>query len=411
MLPADLRACFPALQDHPGRPRKRPLIYFNNACLTLCARPALDAMQAYYEDFISCPGRSIEDIVDVAASKDLARRRAAVQKFIGAASPREIVFVRNTTEAINLVANDFPFEPGDLVVTTDLEHNSNLIPWQTLHNRKVVKHRIAATRPDTTFDLDGFAELLEGRRVRLVSVLHRSNLSGVAFPVADIVELARRAGAAVLLDAAQSAAHDDLNVQDLDVDFAAFSFHKMFGPTGVGALYAKQEWLERLDPLLLGGGATRDATYAHLDLSDPPDKFEAGLQNYAGAAGAAAAVEFIDSVGKAAIREHVAALNARATEAVLALPDATLIGPPDPAARGSILNFIVKGVRGLDLTRILYENRGVVMRYGRHCVHAWYNGRGAPESLRVSFGPYNTEAEVDIFVDALADVLRYFRKR
>ncbi len=406
----DIRAQIPALDPRRGRERKQPLIYFNNACLTLCCAPALDAMQAYHEDFISCPGRSVEDIVDVAASKELAQCRVAVQEFINAASPREIVFLRNTTEAINTVARGMAFEQGDIVVTSDLEHNSNLIPWQNLHNDKVIKHRVLPTKPDTTFDLDGFRDLVSGRQVRLVSVLHRSNLSGVAFPIADICEIAHGAGARVLLDAAQSAAHDDLDVQALGVDFAAFSFHKMFGPTGVGALYGREECLAELEPLLRGGGNTRDATYALVDPAEPPDKFEAGLQDYGGIAGAAAAVQFIEGIGKAAIREHVARLNALTTEAVQRIPKVSLLGPAAPDQRGSIVNFIAGGIRGLDLTRVLYENRGVVLRYGRHCVHAWYNGRALPESIRVSFAPYNTEQEVTTFVSALADVLKYFRK-
>ena len=405
MDPTDIRAQFPALNPSRGK----PLIYLNSACLTLCAAPVLEAMQRYYEEFISCPGRSTEDIVDVLASRQYAECRARVQRFIHASSPDEIIFVRNTTEAINLVARGFPFKPGDIVVTSDLEHNSNLVPWQTLHGQGVVKHRVLPTLPDTTFDLDGFRDLIRGRQVRLVSVLHRSNLSGVAFPVADVCEIAHEAGARVMLDAAQSAAHDELDVGRLGVDFAAFSFHKMFGPTGVGALYVKQELLDELAPLLLGGGSTFDTTYAVATLADPPSKFEAGLQDYAGIVGAAAAVEFIDRVGKGAIREHALQLNTLATERVVGLPGVALLGPADPAQRGSIVDFVVKGIRGLDLTRVLYDNCRVVMRYGRHCVHAWYNSRNLPESIRASFGPYNTEEEVRLFVDALRDVLKHFR--
>ena len=405
MNPAEVRALFPALDPSRGR----PLVYLNSACLTLCAAPVLEAMNAYYERFISCPGRSVEDIVDVAASRDYAECRRAVQEFINARSPNEIVFVRNATEAINMVARGFPFKEGDIVVTSDLEHNSNLVPWQTLHNQKVIKHRVIPTRPDTTFDLDGFRDLVSGRQVRLVSVLHRSNLTGVAFPLADICAIAHEAGAHVLLDAAQSAAHDDLDVTSPDVDFAAFSFHKMFGPTGVGVLYGREELLGDMEPLLRGGGSTLDATYALADLGVPPGRFEAGLQDYAGITGAAAAVAFIDKLGKPAIRKHARELNALATERVAAMPQVVLLGPRDPARRGGIVNFVAQGIRGLDLTRVLYENRGVVMRYGRHCVHAWFNSRNVPESLRVSFGPYNTEEEVEVFAEALADVLRYFR--
>ena len=405
MNPAEVRPLFPALDPSRGT----PLIYLNSACLTLCAAPVLEAMNAYYERFISCPGRSVEDIVDVAASVEYAECRRAVQKFVNAKSPNEIVFVRNTTEAINLVAQGLQFGHGDIVVTSDLEHNSNLVPWQALHNQKVIKHRVLPTRPDTTFDLDGFRELVSGRAVRLVSVLHRSNLTGVAFPVADICAIAHEAGAYVLLDAAQSAGHDDLDVARLGVDFAAFSFHKMFGPTGVGALYGREELLGDMAPLLRGGGSTLDATYALADLGVPPGKFEAGLQDYAGIAGAAAATAFVCRLGKPAIRQHALELNSLATERVLAMSDVALLGPADPAQRGGIVNFVAKGMRGLDLTRILYENRGVVMRYGRHCVHAWFNSRHVPESIRVSFGPYNTAEEIEVFAEALADVLHHFR--
>lgn len=400
-----IRADFPALAE---RVAGRPVTYLDNACMTLKPRAVIDAVVGYYTKASGCHGRS-DHTFGQRATELYDNARTGIRKFIGARHDREVVFTRNATESINVVARGIGLGPKDAVLCSDLEHNSNLVPWQVLKEDLGVRHLTVPTRADTSFDLDALARALQGGAVRLVSVLHTSNLTGVTFPVAEIVELAHRHGARVLVDAAQATLTHRLDVRRLDADFLALSVHKMLGPTGTGVLYIRDDLLEQVRPLVTGGETVLDTTYTGRDMAAAPDRFEAGLQDYAGVAGAGAAAGYVANLGVDAIRAHVAALNAEATRRLLALPGVRVLGPEDPALRGSILNFVAERIQAADLSRILNESSGIMVRAGRHCVHSWYNATLTPDSVRLSFGPYNTMAEVEFVIDTMGDVLRHFR--
>jgi cysteine desulfurase/selenocysteine lyase len=398
-----LRADFPALAQ---RIHDKPVVYLDNACMSLRPQVVLDAMTAYYTQFPGCHGR-VDHYFGTATTKAYRGARESVQGFLGARQPSEIRFTRNTTESINIIANVIGLQPGDAVVSSDLEHNSNLLPWLALRQRAGVEHRIVPTAPDTTFDLDAFRARLDGR-VKLVSVLHSSNLSGVTFPIADIVAEAHRVGALVLVDAAQGMLHGDLDVRALDVDFLAFSGHKVLGPTGTGVLYVKEELLKDLPCFLFGGETVQDSTYEGFTLGLPPDRYEAGLQDYAGAIGLGAALDYVREVGTRSIARQIARLNARATDALAKTRGVTILGPADAARRGGVLNLLVEGVDAGDVAYLLNKHANIMTRSGKHCVHSWYNARKVPNSLRASFSFYNTPEEVDFFVWTLRDIMRFF---
>lgn len=399
-----LREDFAALQQTI---RKKPLIYFDNACMTLKPRPVTDAILDYYNNFPGCHGRS-DHWFGSETSKKYADARKKIANFFNAAHPEEIIFVRNATEAINLLANTIPFEPGDVVVTSDIEHNSNLLPWQLLEKRKNIKRLIVSTNSDTTFDLDKYREQMASG-VKLVSMLYTSNLSGVTFPIEDIIQIAHENRAWVCVDAAQATLSRPIDVQELDVDFMVASIHKMWGPTGMGILYGKKDLLDKLPPFLAGGGMIEDITYGSAKLSPLPDKFEAGLQNYAGAIGAGAAVDYVRKVGQKNIRDHIQELNVYATDRLSEIRGVEFIGPLDARLRSGITNLWIRGIRVADVSKILNESENIMCRYGKHCLHSWYNSRKMPDSLRFSFSAYNTFEEIDIMVRTLHDILEFFR--
>ena len=396
-----IRGEFPTLQAKP------PPVYLDNACMTLKPACVLEAIQEYYTDYPGCHGRSSHRFGEQ-LTKRYNETRRRIARFINAPDSHRVIFTRNTTESINLVARGLPFEPGDVVLASDIEHNSNLLPWQRLAKDEGVQHVIVPTRPDTTFDMDAFERAMNDR-VRLVTILHVSNLSGVTFPIEPIVASAHRHGALVLVDAAQSMATKAIDLRECDADFLAFSMHKAMGPTGMGVLCGRERLLEQMTPLLTGGETIEDATYDSHVPAPPPDRFEAGLQNYAGVCGTNAALEFLSRLDSPALCEHIRSLNERATERLLKLPGVHLIGPEDPSLRSGILNFTVEGMDPHELAILLDQSAQVMVRSGYQCVHSWYHGRGLPESLRASFAFYNTLREVDWFLDTLSDVLRHFR--
>lgn len=400
-----IRGDFPILSR---RINDRSVVYFDNACMSLRPKAVVEAINGYYLEYSGCAGREAHHF-GATTTRAYASAREAVQQYIGARRSSEILFVRNTTEGINIVANILPFKPGDAVLCSDIEHNSNLLPWQILRQRKGVDHRIFHTAPDTTFDWDSFRRKLDGS-VKLVAIPHTSNLSGVTFPVKDIIREAHRVGALVLIDAAQGMLYRDIDVQELDADFLAFSGHKMLGPTGSGVLYAKEALLKTLPCFLVGGETVLDTTYTDFTLGDAPDRFEAGLQDYAGAIGLAAAISYLDSIGGKAIKKQVHELNSLATEELSKTKGIKLIGPRDPGQRTGILNFCVEGMAPSDVSYLLNQGANIMTRSGRHCVHSWYNARGLSGSIRASFSFYNTPEEVEFFVWTLRDIIRLYAK-
>ena len=394
----ELRKEFPAInQKLDGK----PLVYLDSACTTAICQAAIDAQLRYYTKFPGCVGRA-DHRFGLLATQAWTEARQDVAGFLNASSPREIVFTKNTTEAINLVANCFPFEKEDTVVITDSEHNSNTLPWCELQSKGRLRLSVARTKEDTTFDLNAFHSLLKRDKPRLVSVLHKSNLTGVEFPIKEIIRMAHEHGALVMLDAAQSPLTAKIDVQDWDCDFLAFSSHKALGPSGVGVLYAKLELLEQFCSFITGGG-----TVIWLAADDGPvpsrlpERLEAGLQNCPGVMGLAAALETIESMGQDNIREHVGLLNEYSTYRLLKIPGLSILGPEDPTKRGIVLSFKLDGLDAFEVARRLDEEANVMVRAGKHCVYNWFKTRGGDNVVRASFGPYTTQQECEIFCKAM----------
>lgn len=402
--PHAIRQDFPALDQ---RFAGKPPIYFDNACTTLRPRQVIDAITEYYRLYPSCHGRTMHRFGRLTTEKYAASRKRLGQ-FIGARKRHRLLFVRNVTEAINLVARGLNMKPGQVVVTGAAEHNSNLLPWQRLSRKGGVKRRIVPLKDDLTFDLAAFERALD-ECVRLVSLAYTSNLTGCTIPAREVIRRAHERGALVFLDAAQSTPHRPVNVDDLDVDFYAFSCHKMLGPSGFGVLCATMEALQQVEPLITGGETVTDTTYEDADYAPPPDRFEAGLQNYSGAVGAAAAADYLDAVGLAAIHEHEVALNRHLTEALETMDGVHLLGPRDPELRGGIVNFCVDGFDPQQLALLLDQTSNIMVRAGAHCVHSWFHASGTPHSIRASFYLYNTHDEVDVLIGDLKRLIAYYR--
>src|SRR3990172_2411317 len=318
--------------DFPALAKKwngKQLIYFDNACMTLKPGQVIDAMDRYYSDYPVCGGRSLYRMAKQVDEK-VAESREKIQKFLGAARPEEIIFTRNTTEGLNLVANCLEFKKGDIVLTTDREHNSNLIPWQVQSNKKGIKHIVVYSNQDNTFNIEDFKEILsKNKNVRLVSMVHTSNLDGYTLPAKDIIKIAHDNNVLVMLDGAQSAPHRPVDVRALDVDFFALSVHKMLGPSGMGVLFGKHHLLEELSPFIVGGDTVSDTTYEGAKFLPPPEKFEAGLQNYAGIIGSGAAVDYLKNVGLSNIEKYEEKINRIITDGIKNIPGLKIIGPQD----------------------------------------------------------------------------------
>lgn len=398
-----IREDFPALKQNIDG---KPPIYFDNACMTLRPRSMVEAMDKYYFKYPGCHRRAIHKFGKITTAQ-YQKARETVRGFINAKEANEIIFTRNTTESINLVANSFPFKEGDVVVTTDLEHNSNLIPWQILSKKKGITHKIFSLDKDLTFDLEKFKEVL-AQGVKLVSIFHTSHVTGCSLPIEQIIQLAHQHKALVFLDCAQSIGHKEINVQKLDVDFLAFSFHKILGPSGMGALYTKIRLLEDMTPFLVGGETVDDVDYNSFSLSKIPDRFESGLQNYAGAIGSGAAINYLKAIGMRNIQKQELKLNEFITEGILSLPRVNLLGPKSPRLRGGVINFYLEGMDSGELSIILDQTNNIMVRSGFHCSHPWYKKYNLPPTIRVSVYFYNTIEEAKIFTQTLKKIVKHF---
>jgi cysteine desulfurase / selenocysteine lyase len=395
-----VRADFPAL-----RPRKdrRPPTYLDSACMSLVPNAVLESMEAYYRDFPGCAGRSLHRF-----SEEVGRRyegaRSAFARFLGRSDPSGIVFLRNATEAINLVGQGLSWKTGDRVLVSDREHNSNLIVWQRLASERGIRIEILPLPDDGGFDAEALEERLK-KGVRLVSLFHTSNLDGHTLPIREITERAHAHGALVLFDGCQAAPHQKLELDRIGVDFYAISAHKMLGPTGTGVLAAATEPLSHLRPLLLGGETVEGSTLETHVLRPPPHRFEAGLQNYAGVIGAHAGLDYLSRIGFDAVQAQQFAVNARVTAAFEGEPRVHLLGPADPRVRSSIFSFTVDGVDPHDVAVFLDEGHDVMVRSGMHCVHSFYSRRGLPGNVRASFYFYNDRGDADRLIAGLRELL------
>jgi len=388
-----IREDFPILQKKLA---DKPIIYLDNACQSLRPRQVIDKINEYYNDFPACGDRSMHKLgkkVDEAV--DGARK--SLQGFFNAKSPDEIIFTKNATESINIVANALGLKEGDVVLTSDKEHNSNLIPWQLL-KEKGVRHDVVE------FDnVDALNDKLT-KDVKIVSMVHTSNMDGTSIDAKKMVKAAHDNGSLFMLDACQSAPHKPVDVKKLDVDFMACSGHKMLGPSGIGLLYGKQDALAKLKPFVVGGSTVSESTYTSCDLEKPPHLFEAGLQNYAGIIGFGAAADYLRKIGLDNISAHEIGLNQKITDALA--DSVELLGPKDPKLRGSIFSFNVPGMEMHNVAIMLDEAANVMVRSGAHCCHSWFNAHKMMGSVRASMYLYNTEEECDVFIQELQKIIK-----
>ncbi|MGD0056429.1 MAG: cysteine desulfurase [Methanomassiliicoccales archaeon] len=375
------------------------IVYFDNACQTFRPRQVIEASNDYYFDFPACGGRSIHRLAtQVSIRIDEAREKIA--RFIGCPNPNEIVFTKNCTEGLNLVAKGMKYKKGDVVLTTDMEHNSNHVPWIQLTKTVGIRRKYVKTPSTGVFNVEAFKEAM-AKEVRIVSLVHTNNVTGTTIPAKDVVEIAHDQGAVVMLDGAQAAPHMRIDMKKLEVDFYVFSMHKMLGPSGVGVLYAKEEIAKDIEPLITGGGGVSLAEYDSATYLPMPDRFEAGLMNYSGVIGSAAAVDYLSALGMDEIREHETALNSYVTKELKDIDLVKVLEPLDPRKRGSIFPFNVKGLGSHDVAMILDEVDKVMIRSGMHCTHPFFISRGIDGCARASFYVYNMISECERFVKAV----------
>lgn len=387
-----IRQDFPVVDEY---------IYFDSACLSLKPRSVIEAVQRYYTEFPVCEGKRSAHTLSTRLTKEIKKGRESVKDLLNASKTDEIAFTKNTTEAINTVARGLDFEKGEKVLTTDKEHNSNLVPWIKMREKRGIRYEQVFTDDEGQLDLDDLKEKMDDD-VKLVSMVHTSNLDGTTTPASEVADIVHENDAYFMLDGAQSVPHQPVDVRDIGVDFLAFSVHKMLGPTGVGVLYGRKELLEELDPLTYGGGGVKSTRYDEATLQDSPAKFEAGLQNFASLAAVKPAVDYVQDVGLENIEKHEIELNKIATEELKDLVN--IIGPEDPEKRSGIFNFQMDQLGCHEIT-LLMDEENILLRGGQQCVHSWYSFHGLEGGNRASFYLYNTEEEVRKFVEVIRSLL------
>ena len=403
--PERVRGDFPILER---RVHHRPLVYLDNAATTQKPAVVIEAEAEVYRRYNANVHRAIHTLGEEATAAYEAARRT-VAAFVGATDPRGLVFVRNATEALNLVAWAWGrrrLRAGDEVLLTPMEHHSNLVPWQLVAAETGARLRFMPLTDAGTLDLDAVrAQGLIGPRTRVVAFTQASNVLGTLTPAREICALARQAGAISIVDAAQSVPHLRVDVGDLGCDFLAFSGHKMYGPLGIGALWGRPALLEETEPFLGGGEMILHVDLERSTWNEIPYKFEAGTPNVAGAVGMAAACDYLSGLGMGAVERHEAELTAYALERLRAVPGLTVYGPDAP--RGALVAFNVEGLHPHDLAQFL-DQRGVAVRAGHHCAQPLMTHLGVVATTRASFGVYNTAAEVDALCTAILQAQEFF---
>lgn len=397
------RRDFPVLRETV---RGKPLVYLDNAATTQKPQVVIDAEADFYSHTNANVHRGVHALSQ-RATDQYEGAREKVRRFINAASTKEVVFVRGTTEAINLVAQSFGrphLGADDNVIISAIEHHSNIVPWQMVCAQTGAELRVVPVNDAGELDVDMFERLI-GPNTKMVAVTHLSNALGTIPPVARIIEMAHAHGVPVLLDGAQAIAHLGVDVRALDCDFYAFSGHKIFGPTGIGVLYGREALLEAMPPYQVGGDMIRTVTFGQTEYNVLPYKFEAGTPNIAGAIGLGAALDYVFGVGIDAIAAHEQDLLDHATALVSRIDGLKIVGTA--AQKASILSFTMDGVHPHDIGTIL-DHEGVAIRAGHHCAMPLMQRFGVPGTARASFSFYNTRAEVDAFVAALSKVQEMF---
>ncbi|MDR5682996.1 MAG: cysteine desulfurase [Armatimonadota bacterium] len=403
-LPADVRDDFPILYRKVDG---KPLVYLDSAATSQKPRVVLDALRAFYEEYNANVHRALYRIAERATlAYEEARQKVAA--FVGGRS-EELVFTRGTTEAINLVAYAYGrwgLREGDEILVTEMEHHSNLVPWQILAAERGARLRFVPVREDGTLDLDALEHLLTDR-TRIVALTHQSNVVGTINPVREIADRAHAVGAVVVVDGAQSVPHMPVDVASLGCDFLAFSGHKMCGPTGIGALWGRYDLLERMPPFHGGGEMIERVELQRSTYKDPPHKFEAGTPNIADAIALGVAVDYLRRIGREAIREHEKSLTRYALAQLQEVAGVRIYGPRDVERRGGAVAFTVEGVHPHDVAQVL-DSEGVCVRAGHHCAQPLHRRLGVQSTARASLYLYNTTDDLDVLVRGLERVKAFF---
>lgn len=396
-----IRAQFPVLNR---KVNGRPLVYLDNAATSQKPAAVIDALVKYYSQYNANIHRGIHTLAEEATAA-FESTRDAVQQFIHAALREEIIFTGGTTESINLVASAWGrqnISRGDEIILSVMEHHSNIVPWQILCEEKGAVLKIIPVNDDGELQLNEYKNLLN-TRTKLVAVAHVSNVLGTINPVKEIIDLAHRAGAGVLLDGAQSVIHMDIDVQELDCDFFAFSSHKIYGPTGVGVLYGKMALLESMPVYQGGGEMIKEVSFEKTTYNDPPYKYEAGTPNIADVIAFKPALEFIRQTGRDNIRRHEHELLTYATGQLEKIPGVRIFGRA--GEKSGVISFVIKNIHPQDIG-ILLDNQGIAVRTGHHCAQPLMKRFDIPGTVRASFAVYNTREEIDVLMEALRKAIK-----
>ncbi len=389
---------FPIMDNHSD------IIFLDNACTTLKPRPVIDSISNYYTELGSCALRSPHKL-GKETTKAVFKARKTIANFLGLSSPEEVIFTRGATDSINLLAQSYKFEQGDEVVVSSLEHNSNLLPWLGLSERSNLKVHIWDIDPEGRFDLNELESLLAKKEVKLLSLFSDSNIISVDLPIEQIVDIAHKYNVLVHIDASQSLLHREVNFSKFDIDFMSFSFHKLMGPTGIGVLALKKKNYERLTPVRLGGEAVVNVTEKSYILSDVPACFEPGVGSYSEILGAAAAIDYISSLGYKFIQDRDRELASLLYEGISSVKEINILGPD---RNSHLINFYLGTMDSGELSILLDKNFGIMTRAGVHCGHYWFNKYRLNPSLRVSAAFYNRNTDIEILVNALKEMAGSF---
>lgn len=399
-----IRAEFPVLHQQVNG---KPLAYLDNAATSQKPKRVINKLIAYYEGYNANIHRGIHTLAEK-ATKAFEDTREAARKFLGAQYVEEIIFTRGVTESINLVASSYGrafIHEGDEIIISELEHHSNIVPWQMLCEEKNAKLKIIPVNDSGEIDLEEYKELLTNK-TKLVAVSHASNSLGTINPIKEVIRLAHERGAVVLIDGAQSAAHLPLNVQALDADFYCVSSHKMYGPTGVGLLYGKKELLERMPPYMGGGEMIKEVTFAKTTYNDLPYKFEAGTPNIADVIAFREAIEFVNELGKENIAQYEHELLIYATEKLSQIKGIKIIGTAKQKV--SVVSFVIEGIHHFDVGQML-DARGIAVRTGHHCTQPLMERFGIEGTIRASFLVYNTKEEIDNLAEGIMRITNFLK--
>ena len=399
----DVRKDFPILSKTIYN---KPLVYLDNAATTQKPLSVIEAMNNEYLNVNSNVHRGVHWLSQQATELHESARET-LRKFINAKSTNEIIFTRGTTESINLVASSFVegfMNAGDEVIVSEMEHHSNIVPWQLQMARKGIALKVAPIDDEGNLDMEAFKKLFS-ERTKLVSIAHVSNVLGTVNPIDEIIQFAHSQGVPVLVDGAQSAPHFAIDVQAMDCDFFALSGHKMYGPTGIGVLYGKEEWLDRMPPYQGGGEMIETVSFDKVTFEKPPLKFEAGTPDYVATHGLATAVDYLLDLGMDNIQKHEAMLTKYAMEQLSTIKDIRFIGTP--RQKDAVVSFLVGDIHPFDLGTLL-DRLGIALRTGHHCTQPLMQRLGIQGTVRASFGLYNTKEEIDVLVKGIERVATMF---